>query len=56
MYTKVLTMSPPCVQFRKNVLEYFINKSGEPPKMEVTQSDTVPLIVKKYNFPGALSA
>ncbi|CAK71902.1 unnamed protein product (macronuclear) [Paramecium tetraurelia] len=56
MYTKVLCMSNPYQTFREQVIKYNEGKITQPPLLQFDKINTVPLIIKKYNFPKALSA
>ncbi|CAD8175047.1 unnamed protein product [Paramecium pentaurelia] len=56
MYTKVLCMASPYQQFRNQVIDYCEDKTSEKPVLQYQQTNTIPLIVKKYNYKNALSA
>lgn len=55
MYTKVLSASKPCRDYRKQLLEYFEGTVKEVPKLVQQDSHALPLIIKKYNYNDALS-
>ncbi|CAD8078937.1 unnamed protein product [Paramecium sonneborni] len=56
LYTKVLCMSTPYSNFRNQIINYIENKSNQLPALQFDKINTLPLIIKKYNFPNALSA